>query len=241
MSTATHQEPDRAQEAAPDIWNDLLQHYVEGEYFNYARLKASAEDQARFRRFLAWQATADVSAMSRNAQIAFYINAYNASNVKMILDHYPVHSPKDIPGFFDKIKHPVAGEQLTIAEIEYTRLIANYKDMRAHFAVVCSDRGCLPLKNSAYTGDSLDRDLEADARKFVADKRQFKVDKKTGEVQISKIFDWYGKKFTKDPKRPAAKPELYLTYWVDPDTRKFLQDGNYKLRFIDWNWTINER
>src|SRR5205823_5087026 len=141
-----------------------------------AAWKANAADLARLDAFLAWQAAADPKAMSREDQIAFYINAYNSTNIKQVLDHYPVHTPMDIPGYFDAIKHRVAGEDLTVSQIEYDRLIADHKDMRAHFAVVCSDRGCLPIRAGAWRGATLDQDLDAAAKRFVSDPRHFKVD-----------------------------------------------------------------
>ena len=226
-------------EASAD-YDAILRKYVRGDHFAYGDLLRNKADLARFNKFLAWQASAPVSGMSREEQIAFYINAYNACCIKAILDHYPVHSPKDVAGFFDKLKFKVAGEELTISGIEYDRLIANYKDMRAHFAVVCADRGCLPLKAGAYAGATLDADLDATARKFVKDERQFKVDSEKKEIQISKIFEWYGPKFTQDPKRPAAKPELFLASWVEGDARRLLESGDYKLKIIEWDWTLNE-
>jgi len=228
---------------SPADYDAILKKYVKGDYFQYAQLKKNKDDLARFERFMRWQAKADVKKMTRAEQIAFYINAYNSCCIKAILDNYPVHTPKDVDGFFDKLKFEVAGEKLTVSEIEYDRLIANYKDMRAHFAVVCADRGCLPLKASAYSGKSLDKDLESAAKKFVSDERHFKVDKESGEVQISKIFEWYGPKFLNDPKRPVKgeKPELYLTHWLDKDVRALLESGEYKLKIIEWNWTLNEK
>ncbi len=232
----------------PEDYDALLKKYVRGDYLDYAALKDSAEDMARFDAFMRWQAEANVSEMSREEAIAFYINAYNSCCIKAILDNYPVHTPNDIDGFFDKLTFKVGGEMLKIGgsdgdSIEYDRLIANYKDMRAHFAVVCADRGCLPLKAGAYDGDTLDEDLEAAAKKFVSDKRHFSVDKEKGEVQISKIFEWYGPKFLKDPERPTEgdQPELYLTHWVDEDVKEFLESGKYKLKIIEWDWTLNEQ
>lgn len=221
----------------------ILKKYVKGDYFQYSKLVKDKTDLERFHRFMRWQASANVKKMSRSDQIAFYINAYNSCCIKAILDNYPVHTPKDVAGFFDKLKFEVAGEKLTVSEIEYDRLIANYKDMRAHFAVVCADRGCLALMPTAYTGKLLDNDLEKAAKKFVNDERHFKVDKKTREVQISKIFEWYGPKFLKDPKRPVKgdRPELYLTRWVDKDVKSLLESGKYKLKTIEWNWTLNEK
>lgn len=230
-----------AREAGPAVWDRLLRTYVRGDYFDYAGLKAHAADRAAFQRFLDWQGRVDRSRMTREEQIAFYMNAYNSLNVKMILDHYPVHSPLDVPGYFDKIKHPVAGEMLTVSEAEYERLIAEHKDMRAHFGVVCSDRGCLPLMARAWSAETLDADLDAAARRFVADERHFKVDHEKKEIWISKIFEWYGEKFTQDPQRPARRPEEYLKHWTDGDVRRALESGEYKVRIIEWNWTLNEK
>lgn len=228
--------------------DDILRTYVEGDYFDYKSLKSNEADLAKFERFLAWQAHANVTAMSREDQVAFYINAYNSCCIKAVLDNYPVHTPMDIDGFFDKLTFRVGGEMLKIGgtdgdSIEYDRLIANYGDMRAHFAVVCADRGCLSLKPGAYTGATLHEDLEAAARRFITDERHFKVDREKREVWISKIFEWYGPKFLKDPNRPVPdnRPELYLLTWLDQDTRQFLQSGDYDLKIIEWSWTLNEK
>jgi hypothetical protein len=222
-------------------WNYIVGKYVNGDYFDYAGLAKSSADKKRLEKHMEWQATADVKSMPREGQIAFYINAYNAGCVKMIVDNYPVHSPLDIDGFFDKITFKVAGEDLTVSQIEYDRLIANYLDMRAHFAVVCSDRGCLPLKNEAYTAGNLDTALDERSKSFIADSRQFKVDHEKKTVEISKIFFWYGEKFTRDPKRPAEKPEQYVKYWASEDVKKLLESGQYTVVFKEWEWTLNEK
>jgi hypothetical protein len=227
-------------DAGAAAFDTILKKYVKDGKFGYGQLKASKADMALFKKFMDWQAKADVKAMSREEQIAFYINAYNSCCIQAILDHYPVHTPNDVPGFFDKLKFKVGGEELTISGIEYDRLIANYKDMRAHFAVVCADRGCQPLKPGAWTGAALNDDLEAAAKQFVGDKKYFSVDKEKNEIQISKIFEWYGEKFTKDPNRPATKPELFLLPWVSGDAKAMLESGNYKLKIIEWDWTLNE-
>jgi hypothetical protein len=233
----------------PSDLDAVLKKYVRGDYFDYKGLHANREDRARFESYLRWMAQADLSDMSRADQIAFYINAYNACSIKAVLDHYPVHTPLDVDGFFERLEFQVAGEWLKLGgsdgdSMEYDRLIKNYRDMRAHFAVVCADRGCLPLKPGAYTGETLDADLEAAARKFVTDERHFKVVPEKREVHVSKIFEWYGPKFLNDPNRPvkSERPELYLLHWIkDPETRKLLESGDYDLKIIEWSWTLNEK
>lgn len=225
----------------PEDYDYILQKYVKGDYVDYAALVKNKEDRGRLDAFMDWQAKADAAAMTRDDRIAFYINAYNSANIKAVVENYPIHSPIDIPGYFDKLKFKVAGEDLTISEIEYDKLIAAHKDMRAHFAVVCSDRGCMPLRGVAWKGKSLHADLETVSRQFVKDERQFKIDYDKKEVWISKIFEWYGKKFTQDPDRPAAKPELFVLPYVDDKEKTLLASGDYTLRIIEWNWTLNEK
>lgn len=230
-----------AMAGSPEDYDYILQKYVKGDYLNYAALVKSKDDRQRLDAFMDWQANAKPAEMTRDDRIAFYINAYNSANIKAIVDNYPVHSPIDIPGYFDKLKYKVGGEDLTISEIEYDKLIAGHKDMRAHFAVVCSDRGCMPLRGVAWKGKSLHADLETVSRQFVKDERQFKIDYDKKEVWISKIFEWYGKKFTQDPDRPAAKPELFVMPYVDEKAKTLLASGDYTLHIIEWNWTLNEK
>jgi uncharacterized protein DUF547 len=227
---------------SPSDFDELLHKYVRGEFVDYAGWKANAGDMERFDAFLRWQGDADPAAMSREEKIAFYVNAYNAACVKLILDHYPVHSPLDIDGFFDKEKHKfkVGGEMLSNPQIEYDRLVP-LGDARAHFAIVCADRGCPPLRNAAYTGAGIDQELEAASQRFVSDKRNLVCDASKKELQVSKLFEWYGKDFTADSKRPAAKPELYLVNWAQGDCRSLLVSGDYAVKIIEWNWTLNEK
>ena len=105
----------------PEDYDYILQKYVKGDYLDYAALVKNTQDRQRLDAFMGWQANADASKMSRDDRIAFYINAYNSANIKTIIDNYPVHSPIDIPGYFDKLKFKVAGEDLTINEIEYDK------------------------------------------------------------------------------------------------------------------------
>jgi hypothetical protein len=226
---------------AADNFNALLGKYVKGDYFDYADLSRNSEDKKRLDEFMTWQGSAKLDGLSREDQIAFYINAYNSANIKAIVDHYPVHSPMDIPGYFDKLKFKVAGEDLTISQIEYDRLIGKYKDMRAHFAVVCADRGCFPLRGVAWNGKTLHADLETICSQFIKDERQLKIDYDRKEIWISKLFEWYGEKFTKDPARPVAKPELFLLPYVDDKAKALLKSGDYTVRIIEWNWTLNEK
>lgn len=80
----------QAEVGSPAHYDAILKKYVEGDYFQYGKLQKNAEDLDRFNRFMRWQAKADVKSMSRDQQIAFYINAYHSCAIKAVLDHYPM-------------------------------------------------------------------------------------------------------------------------------------------------------
>lgn len=101
----------------------------------------------------------------------------------------------------------------------------------------------MPGQPGAYSGETLDLELEGTAKKFVNSRQHFRVDRENKVVYVSKIFDWYGQKFLKDETRAVSgnRPELYLLQWLDDETRKLLESGEYRLEFIEWDWTLNER
>lgn len=98
IEKTSSQSNETAVPAGPEDLDAILEKYVEGNYFKSAGLKANADDMKRFDALREWQANANLSGMSRERPIAFYINAYNACAIKAILDHYPVKTPQDVPG-----------------------------------------------------------------------------------------------------------------------------------------------
>ncbi len=104
---------------------------------------------------------------AKQAQLAFWINAYNACVIKGVLDYYPIKSVKDVKGFFDKIRYKVAGESLTLNEIEAKGRALG--DWRIHFAIVCASSSCPFLRSEAYVADRLDDQLADQVRHFLAD------------------------------------------------------------------------
>ena len=91
---------------------------------------------------------------------AFWINAYNLSVIKGIIDNMPTKSPLDKAGFFDKTKHNLAGKKITLNDIEHKLLRAQFNDARFHFVLVCGAIGCPPLINKAYLPNTLEKQLE---------------------------------------------------------------------------------
>lgn len=132
---------------------------------------------------------ADLSNATDNTKKAFYINAYNLYVINLVSFYYPTPSPMDITGFFDTKRITVAGEELTLNQLEKNKLLKPYNDPRFHFVLVCGAMGCPPITNFAYTPDKLEAQLEQQTSKSLNNPSFIKVS--SDEVKLSQIFKWY--------------------------------------------------
>jgi hypothetical protein len=228
---------------APEAFDGLLQKYVINGTVDYASLKGNKADLDVFDAYLGRIGTCDASKFTGAAHDAFWVNAYNAFNIRGVLDHWPLDNIKSVDGFLDKRQWHVASHDLTLNDIEYRQLIPAHQDARNHFAVVCADLGSVPLESHAYTADALDATLEKKARDFVADPHNFSVDIPAKQVKVSMLFspEWYEKDFLVDKRFRGKKAVEYLTPYVDKSTAAFLATNDYTVTYIDWNWALNGR
>ena len=165
-------------------------------------------------------------------QKSFYINAYNIIVIYWVAKHYPLKSPLDNSGFFDKVKHKVAGEEITLNSLEIKRLLFPYKDARLHFALACAAKSCPPLASFAYTPVTLDKQLTERATAALNNPGWLKINNAEKKVELSKIFEWYKKDFTAD-----GKTELE---WIN-QYRKEKIPATYTVGFYEYNWALNEK
>ena len=170
-----------------------------------------------------------VSSANANTKQAFYINAYNVLVIKGIIDHYPLKSPLDQSGFFDKISYQVAGQALTLNDIENKKLRAQFGDARFHFVLVCGAIGCPPLISQAYLPNTLNAQLQKQTEIALNNPNFIKV--KKNKVQLSEIFKWYKEDFIKKGDEinciNAFRNEKLPT--------------NAKLSYYPYNWSLNQQ
>lgn len=160
---------------------------------------------------------------------AFWINGYNLMVIKGIVDKYPIKSPMDVRGFFDKEKRNIAGKQITLNDIENELLRGNFPDEpRFHFVLVCGALGCPPIIAEAYMPATLNGQLEEQTKKALNDPNFIRVDKK--KVKVSQIFEWYATDFTR-------KGQSIADYINTCRTEK-LPDGA-KVSFYEYDWSLN--
>lgn len=214
----------------------LLKRYVDGkglvDYKTWKEKDAKALDK-----YVDRLADAKLDGVSREEKLAFYMNAYNAITIKTVIDHYPVKSIKDISGAWNGQSWTVAGQKMSLDDIEH-KTLRKMGEPRIHFAIVCASKGCVVLRNGAFTADKLEDQLEDQVQKCFTNPEKLKIDRESKVVHAIKIFDWFGEDF-------GASDTQRLT-WIgkhvkDPADRKVCLDNDATLKFVDWDWALNER
>ena len=210
----------------------LRKHVTRDGWVNYKGLQREARQLDAYLNALD---KADVSALSRDEQLAFWINAYNAATLRLILDHYPLKSIMDIPEAerWKARRWHLGGKVYTLDEIENKQIRPVFNEPRIHFAVNCASIGCPPLRKEAYTGAKLDKQLTEQAKLVHNDKRFVQV---SGDrIMLSKLYEWYGKDFEKDGKPAVA----YAGYYNAAIARRLKGGKSPKIEWLDYDWTLN--
>ncbi len=162
---------------------------------------------------------------------AFWINAYNLSVIKGLIDKYPTKSPLDNAGFFDKTTHNIGGKNITLNDIEHKLLRGQFNDARFHFVLVCGAVGCPPLINKAYLPNTLDMQLESQTKKAI-NGDFIRVNEKKNRVQASQIMEWYKEDFTMKGMDEIDFINKYKTEKLE---------GKWKLSYFPYDWNINKQ
>lgn len=161
---------------------------------------------------------------------AFYINAYNLAVIKTVVDHYPIESPMEVSGFFERKDHWIAGEKISLNTLENEKLRAKFKDPRVHFALVCGAISCPPIVPFAYTPERLNEQLERQTTLALNDPGFIVPDAEKKSVAVSEIFKWYKADFTEN----QSLIEFINQY------RKDEFPSDYQVNYYPYNWALND-
>ena len=216
--------------AQTSIFNDLLQKHVTKE--GIVDYKSFKNDEAKLDTYIAYlEKTTPAASWSENKQKAFWINAYNAYTIKLILKNYPLKSIMNIKQKGKTAwKIPfakVGGKTYTLDHIEHEILRKKLFDPKIHVGVNCASGSCPKLGNIAFTEKNIDAELTKLMKAFVNDPTRNKLSKK--KVQISSIFDWFKGDFTKN-----GSVIDYLNKYTDTEIK-----SNAKISYLKYDWSLN--
>lgn len=216
------------------IYARLLGRHLKKNRVDYDGFK---REEALLDRYLSILSATDVDRLSHNARFAFYINAYNAFTIKLILTKYPgINSIKEIGSFFSnpwsKKFISLDGQTISLDTIEHEFLRPVFKDPRIHFAINCASKGCPPLLNQPYEGQTLEVQLNTVTRAFINDpKRTFLKD---NTLFVSKLFKWFEEDFN-------DAPLLFIRQYANAEFKRELDRAapQIKLSYLYYDWTLN--
>ena len=222
-----------------DLFDEVLQEHVdENGRVNYTKLKANPEKFEAYLDLLA--VTKPTEEWSYNAQLAFWINAYNAVVIKGVIDRYPITSVKKVKwfnGFFSRLKFQVAGQAYTPDHIEHGVIREEFVDPRVHFALVCASSSCPPIGTSAFSAETIEENLETLTFNFIQNPQQVRVDRAKRRVYLSKIFKWYADDFKEGYEGVAD----FLADYLPPEDADFLESEDVEFQYLNYDWTLNDQ
>lgn len=238
-------------------WNSLLAKHVKvapDSYSSRVDYRGMAADQAQLKTWLKTVSAvpeAEYKQWPKAKRLAFLINGYNAWTVDLVLSKYPdLKSIKDLGSVFQspwkKKFIPLFGQEMALDDIEHglIRAPGAFDDPRIHAAVVCASIGCPMLRAEAFTAEKLDAQLADGMRRFLADSSRNRFDAANGKLQVSKIFDWYGKDFEKGHQGFASLKVTFGRYAGQlaktSEAQEKIRQGDYKLEFLDYDWRLND-
>mgnify|MGYP003625686276 CR=1 FL=1 len=207
--------------------DDLLRRCVDGEGFvDYAGLGRYA---GLLDGYLSRLAAVDFTGLARDEKLALLINAYNAATLRLILDHMPIASIRDIPARarWAARRWTVGGKTMSLADVENAELRAKFDEPRIHFAINCASIGCPKLRNTAFTGVAIDAELAAHTRDVHAGARWLRAT--PDGYALTKIYRWYEDDFV----QYAASAENFAAQFA-PETAQMPRRS-----WLAYDWSLN--
>lgn len=230
----------------------LSRHVNAQGWVDYVGLR---RDQPALEAYLGTLRNVNVGTLPSNAaRLAFWIDAYNAFTLNDVLEYVDgkTDSVKKVDGFFDKHKHPVAGQLLTLDEIE--KQARSFHDPRVHFAVNCASASCPKLQAFAFTASGLDQQLNQAAAEFLSDPRRgLRLEQKDNTIYLSPIFEWYAGDFTGATSKAGALLSWASAAVSGGNVLKFVEEHSTSdvaahirkagpgVKYVTYDWTLNSQ
>ena len=220
------------------IWDSLLKaHITEEGWVKYADFQKDRKKLDTYLQKLSAHHPNDKN-WSKEEQLAYWMNAYNAFTVQLILDNYPLESIKDIVSGpnIPFVNSPwdikfinIEGAKYDLGNIEHNFLRKRFDEPRIHFGINCASISCPVLPQFAFNADKVYEQLDEQTRLFFKDASKNKIEQ--NKLQLSKIFKWFGGDFKKDGKTLQE----FINQYTDTKI-----DSNASIEYLDYNWNLNE-
>lgn len=248
----------------------LTRHVDDEGLVNYKALKADRADLDTFIRSLDGLDRKVYESWETDQKLAFWVNVYNAVTLWLIIEQYPIephpalrlvwpaNSIRQIPNQWDAEFFRVMGDPMSLNEVEHVVLRESdkepdekiFNDPRIHMALVCAAMSCPPLRAEPFRAARLDEQFADQTRRFLGEESRFRMDRDRDTVYLSSIFSWFGEDFA-----PAFTPQQgfeghsgpeaaclnFVSGFLEPEQAEYLRRGDYRVRYLQYDWALNEQ
>ena len=226
-------------------WDRVVKTYVNdiGEV-DYAAIKSNRKDLDQYIAQLGEASPVNRRELfpSRQHELAYWINAYNAFVTRGVVYAYPTKSVRDLGflyGFFRRKDYTAGGEKISLLHLEDDILRKQYRDPRIHFAIVCASLSCPFLPREAFTGDNLEAQLDRAARLYINQRRNFTPHASRNEITLGAVYGL--RDYVQDFEATGVKLLDYVRRYLSDENRRALDAlKNPKIKFYDYDWAIND-
>ncbi|MEX0965653.1 MAG: DUF547 domain-containing protein [Bacteroidia bacterium] len=225
------------EDVSHEAWSELLQKHLKSGFMDYEGMQERRQELQAYLEYLG-NNPPHREEWTQEEQIAYWINLYNAATVELVLRHYPVESIKDIGSKiavpfvntpFDISFIKVGEKELSLNNIEHGILRKYWEEPRIHFAINCASFSCPALRNEAYNGETLNRQLDEQTRRFLQNDQLNRINPEA--PQVSQIFSW----FSGDFKKKSGTVINFINQYS-----KIRIKENADLEYIDYDWRLND-
>jgi hypothetical protein len=228
-------------------WTTVLERHVKDDRFDYLGLARERAELDLYLAELRRVTPQQLAGWTREQRYAFWINTYNAHVVDLVARNWPLEGIKDLGSLFDPvwkkryIDMPALdpegkGRKLSLDDVEHQILRPRFRDARVHAAVNCASIGCPPLRAEAFTAEELERQLDEQVRKWLADPARNRYEHAKSTIRVSKIFKWFERDFERD----AGSVEAWILRYAPEDEAHWMKAAKkLKRTHLDYDWKVN--
>ncbi|MDJ0810740.1 MAG: DUF547 domain-containing protein [Desulfobacterales bacterium] len=254
--------PSSLQTFSHERFDTVLATFVDAQgLVDYARLQQNPQDlEAYYRQIAAYSPDSHPELFTTaEHKLAYWINAYNAGAIKIVTTYYPIASVLEVQkpwlfffmsdqaGFFFFRRLAFGGKTTSLYYLENKVIRERFGDPRIHFAVNCASLGCPRLPQRSFEARTLNRQLDHETRRFLAEQRNFRIDHANRTIHLSAIFEWYHEDFTQwyQAQFPELRASLldYIALYLPPERSKALQEvrDRYTISYEPYDWGLNDQ
>jgi len=176
----------------------------------------------------------DPADLNSEEALAYWLNFYNAGMIHLILQRGEFHSVFD-----DRVYHfltdhfEVAGQALSLDKIENQVIRVLWDEPRIHYGLNCASLSCPNLQPIAFSGDTLDTQLDAAAYEYINHPRGV-AGLQGRRVVVSEIFEWFKEDFGGSDRGIID----HIAQYAEGDLAADLSDAR-RVRTQTYDWTLN--